>query len=425
MHSGGINDEMNGTNHRPRAILDVTGVSGPQSSSKDLKRKALKHICTKKLCHKIKHRYSRIFKRQTSYIKHFVNLTLSANAKLKFVTIETEKPKVTTKVERKSYRHYGPNALSKEEFFRRISVIRSCYDRLPIIKSKNSEIAPNSVQSTNDKADPILIETADGLDVKFKLSILLDILSCTLCKGLFYNAHTIKECMHTFCKSCLVLSTVENGLVCPTCFTPIHKDLSEGIEYDHNIQGLVDRIFPEFIEKERKEKLELEKFLTAKDSTLPESADDRLLDEAKPSVKNELVDSTNEFLRQVMKHYDNIGAVINNVLCLALVHESDIDLKEAFKNIKTNLDEYGFKYTGVRENYPRKYICVPKTMYVSHLMKYLGQELSLDSDHSVAFMIKNAIISKNHTVEFICKSRRIDMSKCVILRYKVILATQH
>ncbi|UKK01185.2 hypothetical protein MACK_001998 [Theileria orientalis] len=405
MHTGGVNDELDDADRTPEPIIDAPAENRPQSSSNGLKWKALKNKCRKKLRHKIKHRYSRLFRRHKSYIKHFVDLSLSKDKKLELVPKEAEKPTETARIETKTYKHYAPNALPRDEFYRRISIIRSCYNKLPIIKSKNSQPALNTVQSSDERYTPILIETPDGLDVKFNLSILIDILTCSLCKGLFYNAHTIKGCMHTFCKSCLVLSTIENGLVCPICFTVIHKDIAEGIEYDHNIQGLVDKIFPEFVEKERKEQLELEKFLGAKEgSELPETADHSQVPETRSSLKNELVNSTNEFLSQVVKQYDNIGMVLDKVLCLALVHESDNELKEAFKNIKTHFDEYGIKYPEIRENYPRKYICVPKTIYVSHLMRYLVQELSLDPDHSVVFMIKNAILSKNHTVEFICKS---------------------
>lgn len=304
-------------------------------------------------------------------------------------------------------------------------MISAWYDKLPIIKSKRNSLSVGKSEFASERREPVLVETLQGLDIKFDLSALIEDLTCSLCTGLFHNAHTIKECMHTFCKSCLVLHTLENGLVCPTCSSPMHSDLNDSIEYDHNIQGLVDKLFPHFVELERKQMRELNRFLGRSPeecnpgSTSPGS-------EAERPGQTCLVDSTSDFMSDVVRGRRSLDSLLDNVLCLALIHEADGDLKRVFESVSYSPDDLLAR--GGQEparKYPRKYICVPRTVYVDHIVRYLAHELVLEPKYNVVFTLKNAVLSKNHTFEFVCKSARIDMSKCVILRYKVILEPHH
>ncbi|KAH7851768.1 hypothetical protein Vadar_016309 [Vaccinium darrowii] len=48
-------------------------------------------------------------------------------------------------------------------------------------------------------------------------------LTCPLCNGIFKEATTINECMHTFCKDCIYQKSQAKGIACcPKC----NKDLS-------------------------------------------------------------------------------------------------------------------------------------------------------------------------------------------------------
>ncbi|EKX72690.1 hypothetical protein BEWA_012490 [Theileria equi strain WA] len=337
---------------------------------------------------------------------------------------------------------------SKAEFSRRISIIRSWYDDLPIIKSRRDAMnnpdvseSPNPIETMRR---PMLIETAEGLDIRFVLGILTDILSCRLCKGLFYNAHTVRECMHTFCKSCLILSTIECGLMCPTCFTPIPADILEGIEYDHNIQGLVDKIFPKFNEIESEQKKILDEIMgvSSTESTPMASFPRQSGSEAEGFVPHlsqletprsnllnntpfYLVDSTLNFISDILVDKEkNLDSFHGNVSCIALLHElDDIPLNNIMDS--SNGDPVNDSHSSENTNadnskYPRRYICVPKTAFIADIINYLIHELVLDPGLKIVTMLNNTVLPKNHSIEFICKSRRIDMSKCILIRYKIV-----
>jgi len=96
------------------------------------------------------------------------------------------------------------------------------------------------------------------MQVQFKLKDLNSQLSCTLCNGYFREAHTIPECMHTFCKICIfkhfVTNKVTGPITCPTCGTSLGPYTSCGskVVFDRNLQSVVDKLFPFFGEEEKK-----------------------------------------------------------------------------------------------------------------------------------------------------------------------------
>lgn len=97
--------------------------------------------------------------------------------------------------------------------------------------------------------------------VQIPLKDVNNLLTCQLCNGYFQEAHTIPECMHTFCRICIHSYFQQcpkgNNIQCPVCKTEIgvyHVALSK-IIFDRNIQSIVDKLIPisqeELQERER------------------------------------------------------------------------------------------------------------------------------------------------------------------------------
>ena len=107
--------------------------------------------------------------------------------------------------------------------------------------------------------------------VSFCPSTLVDCLSCILCKGLFRDAITSKECLHTFCRSCVhkYMIKLENKntdsnttvpLECPQCKVQLSgHSIDQAYRPDHTLQDLVNKCFPEVIEQDKKEEEEFYK----------------------------------------------------------------------------------------------------------------------------------------------------------------------
>lgn len=80
---------------------------------------------------------------------------------------------------------------------------------------------------------------------KVKLSDLKEHISCYLCKSYLIEATTIIECLHTFCKSCIVKYLNDNNNTCPKCDNVIHQSHPlQYISFDRTMQDIVYKLVP-------------------------------------------------------------------------------------------------------------------------------------------------------------------------------------
>merc|ERR1711997_257909 len=119
-------------------------------------------------------------------------------------------------------------------------------------------------------------ELKDPLDRKCKLRTLNEMITCKICHGYLVDATTVTECLHTFCKSCIV-KHLEDSNVCPECKDVIHQSHPlDYIAYDRTLQDLVYKIVPELEKDEydRERKFYRERGLPCpKDQALEEEND--------------------------------------------------------------------------------------------------------------------------------------------------------
>ncbi|KAL8584010.1 hypothetical protein ACOMHN_048617 [Nucella lapillus] len=89
---------------------------------------------------------------------------------------------------------------------------------------------------------------------------------CGICDGYLYEATTITECMHSFCKSCIVRH-LERSLQCPTCHVLIHPtDPFVNMRLDRLLQDIVYGLLPNSAEEELAEE---KKFYAENDAKPP------------------------------------------------------------------------------------------------------------------------------------------------------------
>lgn len=79
---------------------------------------------------------------------------------------------------------------------------------------------------------------------------------CPLCFGYFIDATTIVECLHTFCKKCIVkhLQVSKN---CPSCSQKIHETQPFlNLRADRTLQDIVYKLVPNLFENEERRREE-------------------------------------------------------------------------------------------------------------------------------------------------------------------------
>ncbi|KAM7259563.1 hypothetical protein ACFE04_015304 [Oxalis oulophora] len=81
--------------------------------------------------------------------------------------------------------------------------------------------------------------------MKFALHSMVLPLSCPLCSKPFEEATTIDECMHTFCKRCIIEKLSEKGQnKCPICSTELEVKPSKRLRKEQYIDDLTLMVFP-------------------------------------------------------------------------------------------------------------------------------------------------------------------------------------
>ncbi|XP_062504368.1 polycomb group RING finger protein 1-like [Corticium candelabrum] len=79
-------------------------------------------------------------------------------------------------------------------------------------------------------------------------------LMCPLCSGYLIDAATITECLHTFCRSCIVRH-FQKSKVCPICWLKTHETQPLfNLRPDRAMQDIVYKLVPNLKKKEASEK---------------------------------------------------------------------------------------------------------------------------------------------------------------------------
>ncbi|KAG9343856.1 hypothetical protein JZ751_013240 [Albula glossodonta] len=87
---------------------------------------------------------------------------------------------------------------------------------------------------------------------RIKITELNPNLICPLCVGYFIDATTIVECLHSFCKTCIV-SFLETNKFCPRCDVQVHKTRPLlSIRSDKTLQDIVYKLVPGLFKDEMK-----------------------------------------------------------------------------------------------------------------------------------------------------------------------------
>nr|XP_054767908.1 polycomb complex protein BMI-1-A-like [Lytechinus pictus] len=94
---------------------------------------------------------------------------------------------------------------------------------------------------------------------RLKITDLNKHLTCTLCKGYIVDATSIMECLHSFCRSCIV-RYLHTSKQCPVCDTQVHKTRPLlNIRSDKTLQNLVYKLVPSMFKGEMKRRREFYK----------------------------------------------------------------------------------------------------------------------------------------------------------------------
>uniref|UniRef100_A0A8C6V431 Polycomb group ring finger 3 n=1 Tax=Neogobius melanostomus TaxID=47308 RepID=A0A8C6V431_9GOBI len=215
---------------------------------------------------------------------------------------------------------------------------------------------------------------------KIKLCHINAHITCRLCEGYLIDATTVTECLHTFCRSCLVKYLEENN-TCPTCRIVIHQSHPlQYIGHDRTMQDIVYKLVPGLQEAELKKQREFYQ---------------RLGMEVPGDIKGELCN--------VKSHLDQ-----RNGTCTPPTprHTSSGRYQRIIHLLVDSwvsicLECNSSKLRGLK----RKWIRCSAQATVLHLKKFIAKKLNLTSFNELDILCNEEILGKDHTLKFVVVTR--------------------
>lgn len=233
---------------------------------------------------------------------------------------------------------------------------------------------------------------ASKMETKVKIADLVEFLSCGICKGFLIDATAITECLHTFCRSCIV-TYLKDKSTCPTCNLLISQScVLNFIRQDRTKQDLVYKLIPGLKEKES---LAESKFyeslgLPVPERTIPET---ELCEVAECKTEEASTPEQEEPMTPDIQTPDEH-------IALCLEYDKPKDPKRKLKPLK------------------RKYLKCSSYATVGHIKKFISGKLNLESCKDLDVLCNNEILGKDHTLKFLSVTRWKLQTKPLLLHYR-------
>ena len=213
---------------------------------------------------------------------------------------------------------------------------------------------------------------------QLNLSEINQLITCPLCQGYIIDATTISECLHAFCKSCIV-KFLESNFHCPVCKSIIHSaEPTRYLIHDPSLQDIVYKLVPDLYRNECKrvqlfcEENEIE--ISSQD-TLP------LLS---PMDLPKIVKSYDGQSNSNHRYDQQVG------MCLEyeLITTKTKSTKQGCYNLK------------------KKYVCCSCKATLSHVKTFILSKLDLPEETKIVlFCETEELLDKSLTLEEICFTR--------------------
>ncbi|XP_064648453.1 polycomb complex protein BMI-1-like isoform X2 [Lineus longissimus] len=202
---------------------------------------------------------------------------------------------------------------------------------------------------------------------QMKITDLNPHLVCILCGGYYVDATTIIECLHSFCRTCIV-RYLETSKYCPICDVQVHKTRPLlNIRSDKTLQDLVYKLVPSLFKTEMQRRRE---FYTAH----PEAATSR-------SVSSSEERGEVDVERPIYTEDENISLSLEYSYNGKPVDEVDPSSIEDKK-----------------EAPDRRYLLCPAAVTVGHLKKFIKMKFDLTPNHLIQIFHTDEFLTDHYTL---------------------------
>ncbi|XP_063056578.1 polycomb complex protein BMI-1-A-like isoform X2 [Engraulis encrasicolus] len=200
---------------------------------------------------------------------------------------------------------------------------------------------------------------------RIKITDLNPNLICPLCVGYFIDATTIVECLHSYCKSCIV-SFLERNNVCPQCESQGQKMPTQlSIRSDQALQDVVYKLVPGLFKDEMKRRRD---FYAGR----PAADDNRSRERGGVREEERIIIAEDEIIS----------------LSIQFHGKNSSDLKPS--ETKDTSD-------GETTN-SKRFLRCPAAMTVSHLVKFLRSKMDIPSNYRIEVLYEDKLLKDYYTL---------------------------
>ncbi|XP_048584789.1 polycomb group RING finger protein 5-B [Nematostella vectensis] len=237
---------------------------------------------------------------------------------------------------------------------------------------------------------------------KLQLRELNPHITCGLCRGYLIKPTTITECLHTFCRSCIILRFQDGEVnLCPTCNILIHEtNPLEMLRSDKTLEDIIYKLVPGLQEDEiRRTKEFYESCPKKRTNPSADGEEAKGRDSLSPPCKVIKTEGDTSALHRKPVKDD--------------FHRSDPQIGVCLECCGDSSTEENVKQLN------RKFIKCSSRMTIAHVKKYLKLKLSLKTADQVEVMCNGEIMGKDHTLEFVYMTRwRVKEGSILSLQYR-------
>lgn len=198
-------------------------------------------------------------------------------------------------------------------------------------------------------------------------------ITCSICRGYLIKPTAVTECLHTFCKSCIVQHFEESN-ECPECGIQVHEtNPLEMLRLDKTLEEIIFKLVPGLREKEEQQESEFwrQNKLKSNGEDGPRSKKPRLSDEEEDDGKG------------------------------GDYHRSDPQIAICLDCLRNN----GQSGESIVKGLMKKFIRCSTRVTVGTIKKFLCVKLKLPSSYELDVLCNGEIMGKDHTLEFIYRTR--------------------
>ncbi|KAE8590786.1 hypothetical protein XENTR_v10018203 [Xenopus tropicalis] len=196
-------------------------------------------------------------------------------------------------------------------------------------------------------------------------------ITCYICKGYLIKPTTVTECLHTFCKTCIVQHFEESN-DCPKCGNQVHEtNPLEMLRLDNTLEEIIFKLVPGLREGEQNRELEFWK------RKQPHENGDDGVNVKRPREDEEENDDDRDY------------------------HRSDPQIAICLDCLRNNSQSGDNIVKGLM----KKFIRCSTRVTVGTIKKFLSLKLKLPSTYELDVLCNGEIMGKDHTMEFIYMTR--------------------